>query len=426
VNAAPPNVPVGREERRALLIAAAGYFFLLCGYYMLRPLREALALEVGVQYNSILFSVVLVCSAILLPIYWWLVGRTPRGQLLWWVCTPFVIVFVSLGLGLHWYPRDRTLAFGYFVALTSANLYVISVFWSAMADVWRPALAKRFYGYVAAGGSAGAILGPIIVNALVREIGPTPLIFMACAFIMCTAVMVSHARGALRRSEQGHTVPDAAIPVGGRAIDDLARLVKSPYLLGIAGIIIAGQTIGAFMYNEQGKYVSAAYSEVADRAALFAKLEFAVNCLALFFQAVVVTMLARRGSLATTLSAMPVLIGASFVAMALFPAGSVLLVTQVLRRAADYGLGKPPREMLFTVLNPESKFKSKSLIDTVLQRGADAAAQWLYVLIAAIGLVGISWLCAGLCILLLGATVSLGKAFESRQREETAARALTS
>lgn len=402
-----------------MLAAAAGHFFLLCGYYMLRPLREALALEVGVQYNSILFSVVLVCSAILLPLYWWLVGRTPRGQLLWWVCTPFVLVFVSLGIGLHWYPRDRTLAFAYFVALTSANLYVISVFWSAMADVWRPELAKRFYGYVAAGGSAGAILGPVIVNSLVREIGPTPLIFVACGFIMCTAVMVSYSRGALRRSPQGHAVPDAAIPVGGRAIDDLARLVRSPYLLGIAGVIIAGQTIGAFMYNEQGKYVSAAYSEVADRAALFARLEFAVNCLSLFFQAVVVTWLARRGSLATSLSAMPVLIGASFVTMALFPAGSVLLVTQVLRRAADYGLGKPTREMLFTVLNPESKFKSKSLIDTVLQRGADAASQWLYVLIAAIGLVGISWLCAGLCVVLLGATVSLGKAFEARQRAKS-------
>jgi AAA family ATP:ADP antiporter len=422
VNAAPLDIPVGREERRALLFAAAGYFFLLCGYYMLRPLREALALEVGVQRNSLLFSAVLVCSAVLLPLYWWLVGRTPRGRLLWWVCTPFVIVFVSLGLGLHWYPRERTLAFVYFVALTSANLYVISVFWSAMADVWRPELAKRFYGYVAAGGSAGAILGPIIVNALVREVGPTPLIFVACALIMCTALLVSHARGALRRSAHGHEVPDAAIPVGGRALDDLSRLVRSPYLLGIAGIIIAGQTIGAFMYNEQGKYVSQLYSAVADRAALFARLEFAVNCLSLFFQAVVVTWLARRGSLATTLSVMPVLIGASFVMMALFPAGSVLLVTQVLRRAADYGLGKPPREMLFTVLNPESKFKSKSLIDTVLQRGADAAAQWLYVLIAAIGLVGISWLCAGLCIVLLGATISLGKAFESRQRGESVAR----
>jgi ATP:ADP antiporter, AAA family len=413
------NVPVHRDEQRALLAAAAGYFCLLCGYYMLRPIREALALEVGVQYNSILFSVVLVVSAILLPIYWWMVGRTPRGRLLWFVCTPFALVFLALSLGLSWHPRDRTLAFVYFVSLTSANLYVISVFWSAMADVWRPQLAKRFYGYVAAGGSAGALLGPLIVTALVREIGPTPLIVVACAFIMCTAGLVSVARTTLRRCPNGEGVPDAAIPVGGRAIDDLKRLTRTPYLLGIAGVIIVGQTIGAFMYNEQGRYVSAAYSAVADRTAIFANMEIAVNLLSLFFQAVVVTWLTRRGNVALSLSAMPALIGVSFIALAMFPLGSVLLVTQVLRRAADYGLGKPPREMLFTVLTPESKFKSKSLIDTVLQRGADSAAQWLYVLIASVGLASIAWTCAGLCILLLGATRTLGKSFDDRQRETT-------
>jgi AAA family ATP:ADP antiporter len=406
---------VGREERRALALAAAGFFCLMCGYYTLRPMREALALEVGVQRNSILFSVVLICSVALLPLYWWLVGRTPRGQLLWYVCTPFALVFVSLAVGFHWYPRDKTLAFIYFVALTSANLYVISVFWSAMADVWRPELAKRFYGYIAAGGSAGALLGPFIVTSLVRTVGPTPLIIFGCVSIMATAALVSAARAALRHAPGGHAVPDGALPVGGRAIEDLGRLVRTPYLLGIAGVIIAGQTIGAFMYNEQGKYVSATYSAVADRAAIFANMEIAVNLLSLFFQAVVVTWLTRRGSVALSLSAMPALVGASFIALALFPMGSVLLVTQVLRRAADYGLGKPPREMLFTVLNPESKFKSKSLIDTVLQRGADSASQWLYVLIAGIGLAGIAWSCAAICVLLLLASRTLGRAFEVRQ-----------
>ncbi len=196
---------------------------------------------------------------------------------------------------------------------------------------------------------------------------------------------------------------------------------RTPYLLGIAGVIIAGQTIGAFMYNEQGKYVSATYTAIADRTAIFADMELAVNLLSLFFQAVVVTWLTRRGSVALSLSAMPALIGASFIVLAMFPVGSVLLVTQVLRRAADYGLGKPPREMLFTVLNPESKFKSKSLIDTVLQRGADSAAQWLYVLIAGIGLVGIAWFCAGLCVVLLAATRTLGRAFEVRSSPEPGA-----
>jgi AAA family ATP:ADP antiporter len=418
VNTAAPTVPVGREERRALLAAAAGFFCLLCGYYTLRPMREALALEVGVENNSILFTVVLICSAALLPIYWWLVGRTPRGLLLWFVCTPFVLVFLGLAAGLTWYPRDRTVAFVYFVALSSANLYVISVFWSAMADVWRPELAKRFYGYVAAGGSAGALLGPKLVSGLVHELGPAPLIVMACGFIVGSAALASMARRTLRRAPQGRMVPDGAVPVGGRAIDDLRRLVKTPYLLGIAGIIVAGQIIGGFMYNEQGKLVAATYSSLADRTALFANMEFYVNLLSLFFQAVVVTWLTRRGSVAISLSSMPVLIGASFVVMALFPLAGVLLVTQVLRRAADYGLGKPTREMLFTVLNAESKFKSKSLIDTVLQRGADTISQWLYLLIVGLGLAGISWICAALCLVLLGVTSTLGKAFADRQRAE--------
>ena len=408
--------PAGREERRALLAAAAGYFCLLCGYYMLRPIREALALEVGVQRNSWLFTAVLLVSAGILPIYWWFVGRTPRGRLLWLALAPFVGVFVLLAFALRADPHDATLAFVYFVALTSANLYIISVFWSAMADVWRPELAKRFFGYVAAGGSAGALLGPLIVRGLVRDLGPTPLIILACAFILGTAACVSAARSQLRRCAHGARVPDAALPVGGRAIDDLRRLARTPYLLGIAGLIIAGQTIGAFMYNEQGKYVAAAYSSIGDRAAVFATMEIAVNLLSLFFQAVVVGWLTRRGSVAWSLSAMPVLLGGSFIALALFPVGSVLLVTQVIRRAADYGLGKPPREMLFTVLNPESKFKSKSLIDTVLQRGADTAGQWLYVAVAGIGLAGFAWLCGLLSVALLGATVSLGRAFETRRQ----------
>ena len=412
---AAPVSPDSRAERRALLYAAAAHFCLLFGYYMLRPLREALALEVGVRNNSWLFTAVFVVTLALLPAYWWLVGRTPRGRLLWYVGIPFAAVFVALAFGLSGAPRDPMLAFVYFVALTSGNLYLVSVFWSAMADVWRPELAKRYFGYVAAGGSAGAILGPNLVALLIHDTGATPLILIACVFVLMTALFVRQARRALRTCANGSNIPDGALPVGGRAFDDLRRLARTPYLLGIAGVIIVGQTIGAFMYNEQGKYVAQAYSSLADRATLFAQMEFAVNVLSLVFQAGVVGWLTRRGSVALSLSAMPVLLGISFLVLALAPLGGVLLVTQVVRRAADYGLGKPPREMLFTVLNPESKFKSKSLIDTVLQRGSDFMSQWLYVAVAALGLAGIAWLCAGLSIALLGATRSLGRSFENRR-----------
>ena len=407
--------PDSRAERRALAYAAGGYFCLLCGYYMLRPLREALAIQASVRSNFVLFLAVFAVSCVLLPIYWQVVRSTPRGRLLWYVGIPFVAVFLALFVGLSRAPADRMLAFTFFVALTSANYFLVSVFWSAMSDVWRPELAKRFYGYVAAGGSAGALLGPGIVTATVRNFGPPPLIVIACGFILVTAMLASLARRELRRCAHGASVPDAAIPVGGRAFDELARLARTPYLLGIGGVIVIGQIIGAFMYNEQQKFAASAFETVADRTAFFANMEIAVNLLSLLFQAVVVTWLTRRGSVALSLSAMPVLVGLSFVALALFPVASVFLATQVLRRAADYGLAKPPREMLFTVLNPESKFKSKSLIDTAMQRAADVLGQWLYLFIAPIGIVGLAWVGVGLCCGLFAATRVLGRAFESRR-----------
>jgi AAA family ATP:ADP antiporter len=409
--------PADREERRALLAAAAACFCLLGGYYVLRPIREALALEVGVDRNFLLFTGVFLASCALLPAYWWIVRRMPRARLLWLVYIAFAAVFVALAFGLAAFPRNRLLASCYFVALTTANLYVVAVFWSAMADVWRPELAKRFYGYVAAGGSAGALAGNLIVRALVVEEGLPPLIIGACAAIVASAALVSLARSTLRRSPGGRAVPDGAVPVGGRAFDELKRLATTPYLLGIAGVIVIGQTIGAFMYNEQGRYIATLYDTDVERAAMFANLEIAVSLLAMFFQAVVVTWLTRRGSVALSLSAMPALVGATFVVLALIPTGAVLLITSVIRRAADYGLGKPPREMLFTVLNPESKFKSKGLIDTALQRGSDVFGQWVYKLVQGLGIAGMSWLCVALCVGLLAATRVLGRSFETRREQ---------
>jgi ATP:ADP antiporter, AAA family len=415
---AAPLPKVQRGEWVALSAASGGFLALLCGYYVLRPMREALALDVGPDHYRLLFTVAFVFCAALLPVYWWLVGRTPRGRLPWLVYAPFVLLFVALAVSLDRHPGDRNVAFAYFIALSVANLFLIAVFWSSMADLWRPELAKRFYGFVAAGGSAGAVIGPHLVQSRIHEWGPTPLILLACALIMASALMTSMARRSLRRCAEGARVPDAAVPVGGRAIDDMRRLVTTPYLLGIAGILVVGQLIGGFMYAEQGRFVEASYQSLADRAALFARMEFWVNVLNVVFQAGVVTALSWRNSLVTSLSAMPLLVGASFIVMAIYPLGAVLLVTQVIRRSADYGLGKPTREMLFTVLNPESKFKSKSFIDILLHRGSDAVSQWLYsgIAILGIGLSGISWICAGLCLAMLGATLYLGRAFEQRRK----------
>lgn len=407
---------VARGEERALFSAAAAYFCLLCGYYMLRSLREAMALEAGREWIPTMFTVVLAVQLAILPLYWWIVGRTPRRRLLLTVYLPVIALFVAIAIGISMTGTDAWLAGAYFVAVTSVNLFVVSVFWSVMADRWSPHASERLFGFIAGGGSLGALAGPLINATLAGRLGVSLIISVACLLLLC-AVLCGHlAQTLCQRGAGGVNAAPLEAAVGGRALEDLSRLVRSPYLLAIAGLIVVGQVVGAFMYNEQARIVEPAFTGLAERIVLFARLDFAVNVLALAFQTLVVGWLTIRGSLRMSLSAMPLVAGLSFVALAVSPTLAVLLVTLVVRRAADYGLGKPTREMLFTVLHPESKFKSKSLIDTVLQRGSDTLGNWLYVLLAGLGLglTGFSALCAVLCFALIAVTWRLGASFSRR------------
>jgi AAA family ATP:ADP antiporter len=414
--------PAGRGlvlkgEGRGLLAAAAAYCALLAGYYMLRSLREAFALEVGREHIGSLFYATFVVMLAILPLYWFLVARLPRRRLFPVIYSAVILLFAGLATGLLQVPGSRAIAAVYFVAVTSLNLFLVSVFWSVMVDAWRSASARRLFGFIAAGGSTGAILGPLFNSLFVERLGPSAVIYVACG-LLALAILCGRAAQAERMRLEGGDVSGGGrleLAVGGRAIDDLRRLVTSPYLLAIAGLIVGGQIIGGFMYQEQAKYVEAAYQTIGERAALFARIDLAVNLLSLLFQAGVVGALAARGGLRTALGTVPLLLCASFVLLALVPVGAMLIATQVFRRALDYGLFKPTREMLFTVLNPESKFKSKSLIDTVLQRGGDSLSQVAYPLVAGLGLAGVSGVLAVVSLVMLAVAAWLGTAFGRRE-----------
>jgi AAA family ATP:ADP antiporter len=280
-----------------------------------------------------------------------------------------------------------------------------------MADGWRPDEAKRLYGFIAAGGSAGAIAGPAVNTLFVEQLGGSLTIYLACGLIVVGALLAAYVQAA----GEGGGPSRGRDAVGGRAIDDLARLIRSPYLLGIAGLIVAGQIIGALTYNEQARYVEAAYTGFEARAKLFATIDLAVSAFALLMQSVGVYWLTRIGGVRAALAAMPAIAGASFLVLAAVPTGAMLLWTQVVRRGADYGLFKPAREMLFTVLHPDTKFKSKSLLDTLLQRGADSLGNALYIVLATLGISGIAWLCAAACGLLILSIRWLGAGFAARE-----------
>jgi AAA family ATP:ADP antiporter len=404
-----------RGEGRAVLASGAAYFFLLCGYYMLRSLREAYALEVGREHIARLFYVALAVMVVVLPLYWFVVARLPRRLMFPAIYSAVALLFLALAAGMQASPGGKLLPAVYWVSVTSLNLFIVSVFWSVMVDAWRSGSAKRVFGFIAAGGSLGAIIGPMFNSLFVERVGATAVIVIAVALLLVAAALGHRAQAAEARSEGLDPAARLALPVGGRAIDDIHRLLTSPYLLAIAGIVVLGQVIGGFMYQEQAKYVEAAYTTLESRAALFADIDWATNTLALVFQAGIVGWLAARGGLRAALGAVPVLLLGSFLLLALAPVGAVLIATQVLRRAIDYGLFKPTREMLFTVLNPESKFKSKSLIDTVLQRGGDSLSQLAYPLVAGLGLAGVAWSLAGVSLVMLAVALWLASVFSRRE-----------
>ena len=408
-------------EWRPLLASAAAYFFLLGGYYMLRSLREAYALQVGRDNIDVLFYLTFLVMLPVLPGYWWLVARVRRGRLYAGTLSAVAALFLVLGVALRATPESKVLAGGFFVAVTSMNLFMITVFWSIMVDLWRSGAAKRLFGVIAAGGSAGAIAGPAFNALFVQSVGTTNVIFVACGMLLVAVVFGRLAQSWASTTDSAAARPDTV--VGGRVIDDLRRLAASPYLLAIGGLIVAGQVLGAFMYQEQARYVAEHYGSIEARAGLFAQLDLAVNLLALLVQVFVVGWLVARGGVRWSLSAVPLILIASLVVLALLPLGAVLLATQVVRRAADYGLFKPTREMLFTILNPETKFKSKSLLDTLLQRGGDSLGQGLYGLVATLGLAANSWLCAALSALMLAVAMWVGTQFG---RNEVNARAANS
>ena len=380
-----------------------------------------MVLQAGSDRIPFFFLITLGAMLAVLPIYWWVVARVSRRHLMACVYAPVVALFATLAALARGGFVTPTLGGLYFVSVAGLNLLVISVFWSTMVDLWSPQSARRVFGFVAAGGSSGALAGPAFNAFFVEQIGATAVIYVACAFLIAAVLMgmlTRHMRAKVDATKAG----DASVAVGGRAIEDLARLVRSPYLLGIAGLIVLTQIFGALMYNEQARYVEAAWQTLTERAAIFARIDLATNVLSLVFQTFVVGWLTARGGVRATLVTMWLLVAVSFAILAFFPSGALLLVTQVIRRGCDYGLFKPAREMLFTILSPETKFKSKSLIDTVLHRGSDSIGNGIYVLVSGLGLALIASLCAAACVLLVMGARRLGAAYADQESRATPSR----
>src|SRR4051812_39314844 len=369
-------VVVRPGEMRALLWSFAYFFCLLAGYYVLRPLRDEMGIAGGVKNLQWLFTATFVVMLAAVPVFGAVVARLPRKRFV-----PLVYHFFVLNIAIFWILltldfEKVNVARVFFVWISVFNLFAVSVFWSFMADLWESGQGKRLFGFIAAGGSAGALLGPLVTVGLAVPLGPVNLLIIA-AVLLELAVVCAHRLEASAPKLSADSRGKEPAVIGGGWLSGIAMVLRSPYLGGIALWVSLLSLAGTFLYFQQANIVAAASDDPAVRTRIFATIDLAIGILTILVQFFATGRLIARFGVGAAAAALPFVFVLGFIALALSPALIIVIVFQALQRATNFALSNPAREVLFTVLDREEKYKAKNVIDIVVFRGADAASGWL-------------------------------------------------
>ncbi len=409
INAAVPATPA---ERGAALWSFAYFFTLLAGYYVLRPLRDAMGIAGGVKNLPWLFTATFLALIVAQPIYGALVARLTRARFI-----PVVYHFFAANLVLFWllltfHVGTATVARVFYVWLAVFSLFAVAVFWSFMADIFTADQGKRLFGFIGAGGTAGALLGPVMTLALV-SFGPVNLLLAAVILLEAAVFCVWRLEHATTMHQTEQAVPPR---LGGSAFAALPELMRSPYLLGIAAWISLQSFCATMLYFQQIHLVAAGVHGAGAQTRVFAVIDLAVNLLTLATQVFATGPLLKRFGTGVTAAALPAIYILGFLAVFLAPTLTVVLIAQVAQRWFHFAVATPARQVLYTVLGREEKYKAKNLIDVVIYRGSDALYGWVYDSLQALGLKlgAIALVSVPVAAIWLGLSAVLGRAQERR------------
>ena len=406
-----------REDEVSALLLACGYFFcLLSAWFIMRPIREQMGVAGGSRNLPWLYTGTLIATLVLHPPFAALVARLPRRTFIAISNRFFVaniLIFVALfetqsGTNLIWVGRM------FFVWTSVFNLFVVSVFWAFMLDVFRTEQAKRLFGLIGVGGTLGAIAGAAATAVLAERIGPMRVLLIS-AVLLELAVQCVKRLGANRAAAgraAGPTLPnDGDQVIGGRTLAGITHVFKSPYLLAICAYMLLFTIGSTVLYFQQNQIVGRSFADPATQTAFFAQLDLAVNLLTLVTQLFLTGRLIKAVGVGATLALLPALSVVGFVILGTAPVLAVFVVFQVLRRAGEYAVARPSREVLYTVLSREDKYKAKHFIDTFIYRGGDQVGAWSMAGMAALGLglAGTAYVAAPLAALWLLISWYLGR-----------------
>lgn len=427
------------HELRAILVSFVYLFCLMASYYTMRPLRDALASEVASEDLKFLWTGTFVASTLAAVLFGWVVSRYKISSCLPWIYGFFIINIGIFYLLMGAYPLgspdvmtapilngwpitmgeakvSTVVACVYYVWLSVFNMFVVSVFWSFLADRYTKDQSKRLFGFVAAGGSAGAALGPLATAAIVTDLGVENMLLIAAVILSITLFCI---RDLTRQTDGGHAEDVTKDKVGGSALSGFKTLFKDPYLMALAVFVMLYTFISTIFYVAQVDLVRAAFETREARYAVNAIVDGIVNGLAIFTQMFVTSRLAGRWGLVFLLACMPAFMVFAFFSLSAFPVLMMILSLQVVRRAGNYALTRPGREMLWTVVDRDRKYKAKNVIDNSVYRGADLINIWIEngLRSAGFGLAQIALVGSGVAAAWCGVSIYLGKTAEKRKSE---------
>jgi AAA family ATP:ADP antiporter len=423
-------VDVKPDELGALGLAFIFHFIVLGSYYVLRPIRDEIGAAGGLENLPWMFTATLLAMLLANALFAAIVARLSRRRFI-----PIAYRFFILNLALF-YVLMRALPAGqqvwvgraFYVWVSVFNLFVVTVFWAFMTDIFNTEQAKRLFGFIAVGGTLGAIVGGSLTASLVHRLGAANLLVISAVLLECGAWCVRFFPTEFKGEHASAFADETASaerPIGGTLWSGITHAMRSPYLLGICAFMLLHAVTATLVYFQQADITAREFTDRAARTAFFAHLDIWVNAITIVVQIFLAGRLLKWLGVGLTLAMLPALSLVGFLAIGIMPGLGLLAFFQVLRRAMNYALSRPAREVLFTVLRREDKYKAKSFIDTFVYRAGDQIGAWSYPLLTwlGLGLTGISFvaapLAAGWCALSLwlgGRQVALAKVREADVR----------
>ncbi len=413
-----------RHEYVAVAWSFAYFFCVLSSYYIIRPVREEMAVGSGPNTIPYLFIGTFVVMLFATTAFGWVASRYPRRTFL-----PWVYLFFISNILIFWFVFSQARSAGdeyiwlgraFFVWLSVFNLFVVSVFWSFMADIYTREQGRRLFGLITSGGSIGALIGGVITSSLVTRIGFQNLLPISAGLLLIAVFCIRRLKAWVHQEheEEIDDTVETDKPLGGNPLAGITHLLSSNYFLGIALMSVIASLLGTALYMFRAELIETAILSPDARTQFFSNMNVAQNALALVAQMFLVKQVVTRFGVGRSLFLFPFASIIGFAILAMEPTLIAVAVLDVVRRGLGFGFAKPSTDMLYSVVTPEEKYKTKNAIDTAVYRGGDVVGTWAIKLLSVfgIGMAAISLMMVPFAVLAAAVALWLGRDYKRRAK----------